>query len=605
MVFLSVVVGAVSGVASAVFMYGLDYTSALFQGQWMGILHPHPSGESTSFGFHESGLVMGFEFMQTTANHWWKILLIPCLGGLVSGWLVFKFAPEAKGHGIDALITAFHHQKGKLRPRVPIVKMLASVATLGSGGSGGREGPIALIGGGFGSWLADRFRLRSRERRHLLLAGAAGGIGSIFRAPLGGAISAIEILYSEDMETEALVPAVVSSVTAFSVFTLIASPLFGFDGHFVFEVPKLDFHPVHLFPYLVLAIVCSLLGKLYVTLFHRMRTHVFERIPIPRVLRPALGGLIIGMVALVVPQTLGMGMGYIQQAISFDATSADLMLVARFCVVLLLFKMLTVSVTIGSGGSAGVFGPSLLIGGLGGFVVGCVFYALAPTFFPSLSLPPIAAFVILGMSAFFAAVANAPLGALVMSSEMTFGYELLAPLMLASIVAMLYTRKYSIYHAQVKDKFRSPAHLGDISFDILSNIKLGQIFKAQETRSIAARATLHELREVIKDESFAFPLAVKDRNHELVGMLTMNAFREAIFDQELSHLIIVEDIMTHIVTCSLEDDLKQVLNQFATHGYGRLPVVANENAHDIIGFVQYQEIMEAYQSEVARLRASD
>lgn len=605
MISLSILVGIISGIASALFMYGLDFFSAFLQGHLMSVAHPHPGGEEISFGIISGGTELGFDFSRIAASHWWKILLIPTLGGLISGWLVFGFAPEAKGHGIDAMIASFHNQKGKLRARVPFIKMLASLVTLSSGGSGGREGPIALIGGGFGSWISDRFGLRSKDRRHLLLAGAAGGVGSIFRAPLGGAISAIEILYSEDLETEALVPAVVSSVTAFSVFLLITDPLFGFKGHFIFRVPDLQFHPAHLIPCLVLAIVCSLLARIYVSVFHGIRTHFFDRLPVPRLVRPAIGGLMVGIIALLVPHTLGMGMGYIQEAISFDPNGGDLWLVARFGLVLLLLKMVTVSITIGSGGSAGVFGPSLLIGGLGGFVVGCVFYQFAPLLFPSMPLPPMAAFVILGMSAFFAAVANAPLGALVMSSEMTYGYELLAPLMLVSIIAMIYTRRHSIYLSQVKDKFHSPAHLGDISFDILINVKLKTIFRALQVKTIAGRMVLRDLRNVIRDESYAFPLVVKNYKGDLVGMLTMDAFRQAIFEEELDDLIIVKDIMTPIVTCALEDDLKQILTKFTEHGYGRLPVVSSDDGRRVIGYVRYQEIMEAYQREVARLKASD
>lgn len=604
MVAISLLVGAFSGCVSAAFMFGLDYMSSLLQGQVMNVFHPAPLGEDIVLGFFTQGQVMGFDFAGFPVR-WWMVISVPALGGLMSGWLVYRLSPESKGHGIDAMIAAFHYQKGKISPRIPLVKFLASVVTLGSGGSGGREGPIALIGGGIGSWLSDRFHLRSKERRQLMVAGAAGGIGSIFRAPLGGAISAIEILYSEDMETEALVPAVISSVTAFSIFTLIAQPLFGFDGHFIFQVPELSFHPFHLIPYLILAVVCSLLGKIYVTVFHGLRERVFDRLKMPIILKPALGGACVGLIALLMPQTLGMGMGYIQEALLFDPARGDLLIAARFCIFLLLLKMITVSVTLGSGGSAGVFGPSLLIGGLGGFVVGCVFHTFVPDLIPNFPLPPIAAFVIIGMSAFFAAVANAPLGALVMASEMTFGYELLAPLMLVSIIAMLYTRKYSIYLSQVKDKFRSPAHLGDISFDILTNVKLRTVFSPLEVKSISTRTTLDELRDIVADGSFAFPLVVKDPDGQLAGMLTMDAFREAIFDAGLSDLIIVSDVMTPIVTCSLDDDLKNVLMKFTEHGYGRLPVIAEDNLHCIIGYVQYQEVMEAYQSEVARLRACD
>jgi len=603
LVVLSLLVGVVSGLASVVFMFGLDYSGSFLQGHLMQVAHPQPAGEQILSFFSEQGPRLGFLAVEGEGPRWWMILLVTVLGGLASGFLVFKLAPEAQGHGIDAMIHSFHQNKGRMRKRVPFVKMFASILTLGSGGSGGREGPIALIGGGFGSWLADRFGLHDNGRRHLLLAGAAGGIGSIFRAPLGGAISAIEILYKEDLETDAMVPAVVSSVTAFSVFLLVTGPLLGLDEHFVFRVPRLEFHPAHLLPCLILALACAMLGKSYVWLFHWIRNTCFGRLPIPLVLKPAVGGLVIGLIALIMPQTLGMGMGYIQEALSFDITSTDLGHTAKFCLVLLTLKMLTVSVTIGSGGSGGVFGPSLLIGGLAGFLVGCAFHQFGPQYFPWLPLPSIGAFVILGMSAFFAAVANAPLGALVMSSEMTMGYELLAPLMLVSIVAIVLTHKSSIYLSQVQDKFKSPAHLADISFDILQDIRLSSIFRPLKVRTIDNNATLSDLRDVISDDRYTFPLVVKSADGQLSGMLAMGSLREAMFDQELSKLLIAKDISTPIVTCALEDDLHSVLVKFSKHGYGRLPVVETPDSQAVLGYVQYQEIMEAYQRELKRLRS--
>ncbi len=603
MVLICIGVGIISGHASLLFMYGLEYLSAFFQGSLMAVSPPPPSGEHLVFGSIHLDEPLGFSFLHSGKP--WLILLIPTFCGLLSGFLVYKFAPEAEGHGIDAMIKAFHHNKGKIRVRVPFIKMLASFVTLGSGGSGGREGPIALIGGGFGSWLSDRLGLRSKERRQLLLAGAAGGIGAIFRAPLGGAISAIEILYKEDLETEALLPAVVSSVTAYSTFLIISGPLFGFQERFIFDVPPLHFHPAHLLFYLVLVLACALLGRFYVLLFHGIKEKFFDKIKIAPLYKPAIGGFLIGVVALFVPQTLGMGMGYIQEALQFDPAGLELGAVIRFCLTLILLKILTVSLTIGSGGSGGVFGPSLLIGGLGGFVIGLLCYKLAPLYAPGLPLPPISAFVILGMSSFFAAVANAPLGALVMASEMTRGYALLAPLMLVSVMAMIFTRRYSIYHSQVKDKFHSPAHLGDISFDILRNVLLETVFRPSEVLTIPNKTPLHQLRTIISDDRYSFPLVVRNRRDQLAGMLSMGTIREALFNEELSHLLIVKDVMTSPVTCALDEDLHRILIKFTQQGYGRLPVVAPGEPDRVLGYVAYQEIMEAYQKEIARLKAVD
>ncbi len=206
---LSVVVGLVSGLGAVAFFYGLEWTRWFALGYLAGATPPAPAGERL------------VELAVATPYRPWLLPLIPALGGLLSGILVYAFAPEAEGHGIDAMINAFHNQGGNIRARVPLIKSLASIITLGTGGSAGREGPIAQIGSGFGSFLARVFRLATRERRIYMLAGCAAGLGAIFRAPLGAAITAVEVLYREDFESEAIIPCVISSVVAFSLFTFI------------------------------------------------------------------------------------------------------------------------------------------------------------------------------------------------------------------------------------------------------------------------------------------------------------------------------------------------------------------------------------------------
>ncbi|MDJ0836789.1 MAG: chloride channel protein [Acidobacteriota bacterium] len=601
MILLSLLVGIMAGLAALLFLYGLEVASTWFQGQLMQVFHPQPTGEQ--LGLIDGGESLGLGFRH--AGIAWLVVLVPALGGLLSGLLCHRWAPEAEGHGIDAVIRAFHNNRGKIPVRVPLIKGLATCFTLGSGGSGGREGPIALIGSGLASWVAERFHLSVRDRRMLILAGAAGGIGAMFRAPLGGAVSAIEVLYQDDVETEALVGAVVSAVTAYSLFLVLSPYLFGFESPVIFAIPEITFQPVHLVFYLLLTFACATLGKLYVSVFHGIKERLFNAVPLNGILKPALGGLCVGLIALMVPQTLGIGMGYVQEALNFDPAATDLGPVIRFCIILILLKILTVSITMGSGGSGGVFGPCMLIGGLTGFTVGLLVYQLQPQFFPNIAPPSISAFVILGMAAFFAGLANAPLGALVMASEMTGGYALLAPLMLVSVLAMIFNRRDSIYHGQVKDKFHSPAHLCDISFEVLSNIKLADVYKPAEVLTVDITSTLAKLRKIISDDRYQFPLVVHNREGKLAGMLSLGTIREAMFDVELNHLVIVHDVMTKIVVAHLHEDLHTVLVKFTEHGYGRLPIVAREEPDKVLGYIAYQEVMDAYQKEIARLKSSE
>ena len=239
----------------------------------------------------------------------WLYLLIPTLGGLGAGLLVFLLAPEAEGHGTDAMIEAFHHAGGFIRKRVVPIKVLASALTIGSGGSAGKEGPIAQIGAGLGSILACLMRLPARDRRILVLAGAAGGIGAIFHAPLGAALFAPEVLYREtEFEFEAIMPCIVASIVASSVFDQ-------YSGRATLFFPgPVNFEPKELLAYVLFGGVCALIGYIYIKVFYGARDWFFHPLKIPRIFKPALGGLMLGAIALLGPSVLDGGYGWIQVA---------------------------------------------------------------------------------------------------------------------------------------------------------------------------------------------------------------------------------------------------------------------------------------------------
>ena len=380
---------------------------------------------------------------------WWLVLLIPTLGGLASGLLVFTMAPEAEGHGTDALIRAFHRGAGQIRARVPLIKGVASVITIGTGGSAGQEGPIAQIGAGFGSFLARLLRLAPSERRLLMLSGAAGGIGAIFRAPLGGALFAGEVLYATSAtEAEALLPCLASSIVAYSTFALFITP------RPIFIVPDLAFHGLRELPvFAVLALACTAVGWLYVRVFYGLRDYVFKPLPIPRHVKPALGGLMLGLLALAFPQLMTGGYGWVQWGaigLPRDLTMpGEPVFVPQMGVGLLLalalLKIVATGLTISSGGSGGVFGPSVFIGGVLGGAVG-QFLRASP---PDGELLDPAAFALVGMGGFFAGVSKTPLASIVMVCEMTGHYKLLVPLMLVCGLHLALSRHWTLYEEQV------------------------------------------------------------------------------------------------------------------------------------------------------------
>lgn len=269
------------------------------------------------------------------------LLVIPALGGLLSGLLVYLVAPEAEGHGTDAMIESFHQRGGHIRKRVPLVKIVASAVTIGSGGSAGKEGPIAQIGSGFGSFFATVLKLKPRDRRLLVLAGAAGGIGAIFRAPLGAALFAPEVLYREtEFEYEAILPCIISSIVAYSVFTNV------YGRRAIFSPGTVDFTLPELIPYALFGVVCALVGFVYIRVFYGLRDRFFNPLGIPRLVKPALGGLMVGAVAFLFPQIMDGGYGWVQAALEGKLFWGTMLLLA-------FLKILATSCTISSGGSGG------------------------------------------------------------------------------------------------------------------------------------------------------------------------------------------------------------------------------------------------------------
>ena len=380
----------------------------------------------------------------------WLIPLVTTLGGLLSGILVYTFAPEAEGHGTDAAVEAFHFKGGRVRPIVPLIKVFASAITIGSGGAAGREGPTAQISVGVGSMLADLLRLPDEERRVLVLAGMAAGLAAIFRSPLGMAIFSVEILYSGmAFETEALIYTVVASVVAYAVNGLFVgwSPIFLFPQTVHFT------QPIALVGYAILGVVAGIVGAIEAPIFYGIRD-LFRALKIPNHVKPAIGGLLMGLLALVVPETISTGYGWVQKAMTGDYIGWSLIFLA-------LAKILAMSLTISSGGSGGVFGPNVYIGGMVGAWVAFV----ADHFIPGAGFNT-AAFAVVGMAAVFAGTARVPIATLIMVAEMTGGYGLIVPSMLATTIAFVVERTVSsgfkyprLYEAQVELRSDSPTHL--------------------------------------------------------------------------------------------------------------------------------------------------
>jgi CIC family chloride channel protein len=518
-------------------------------------------------------------------NYW--IFVIPALGGLVSSLIVWFLAREAEGDGTDAVIDSFHRSRGFIRARAPLVKIIASSITVGSGGSAGREGPITLIGAGFGSILASLFHLSDRERRILIIAGVGAGVGSIFRAPLGGALFATEVLYRDaEIEYEALIPAFIASIVGYSVYC----PLSGTGWHPIFTLPGvLSFsQPAALVLYAILGIVLAGFGRLWVVTYGFISRRVFRPLPVHRVFKPAIGGLVVGAIGYNIPQVLGLGYGYVQEALDGNLTISAMLLIA-------VAKIVATSFTVGSGGSGGVFAPSLVIGGLAGGAVGKSFSLLLP----SLKLEP-GAFVLVGMAGYFAGVGKVPISAMLMVSEMTMGYGLIVPLMLVVAVCFLITgERTTIYEKQVARRVDSPAHVGDFIIDIFETIKVRDICRAEARPGLIEEGT--PLEEVLRltTETTRMCYPVGNAKGELTGIIMLDDLRAAFFEPDLFPLIIARDIAVRsFPRIYLEDDLSSALRKMMESNATELPVVDEQQSSVVLCTLSRQDLIQAYHRSV-------
>jgi CIC family chloride channel protein len=440
---LGTAIGVVAGLGAIAFYLSIEWATRFFLGTLVGYLPPAPVGE-------------GEAVLRPVARPW-LLPLVVALGGLVSGLIVFTLAPEAEGHGTDAAIEAIHHKGGRVRARIPPVKLVASAITIGAGGSGGREGPAAQISAGFGSLLAQWLNLGAQDRRIAVAAGMGAGIGAIFRAPLGGALMAAEILYVHDLEVEALIPGLIASIVGYTVYGAV----FGFQPIFGAQPTLALGSPLQLVYYGLLGVACGLVGLLYARTFYAV-TALFHHLALPRWLKPGLGGLAVGLLALVLPGALHMGYGWVQVGMGPELLGLPLWVV----LVLPFAKILATSLSIGSGGSGGIFGPGMVIGGM----LGASFWRLGyDAGLPQLPVSP-APFVVVGMMAMFGGIAHAPLAVMLMVAEMTGNLSLLAPAMIAIAVATALVGDATIYRAQLPNRASSPAHRVRFSFPLLSSL---------------------------------------------------------------------------------------------------------------------------------------
>ncbi|HVT30844.1 MAG TPA: chloride channel protein [Lacipirellulaceae bacterium] len=589
---LSVVVGMVAGIGAILFDIASQSVRRFALEGIAGYVSASPDGEVDLYKPPPSHLAP------------LKLIGVISVGGLLAGLVVFYFAPDAEGHGTDAAIAAFHHKRGYIGPNVAPVKLIASAFTIGTGGSGGREGPITQIGAAAGSFIGTYFKLPAHDRRILSAVGMGAGLGAIFRVPMAGALFAAEILYrGADLESEVIVPAAVSSIISYSVFSywlppeMRFVPIFG--KHLQFEMSSV----LELLPMTILAVVLVVVAVLFIKTFYGLH-HWFQKSRLPKWFRPVIGAAITGVLALAAYWSvhndaralgvLGTSYGMLQIALT-DPSAMGFWLLATFAVV----KILTTSFTIGSGGSGGIFGPSMVIGGITGAAVGLALHALWPHIVPQ---PQI--FAIVGMAGFFAGAAHAPISTVIMVSELTGDYALLVPTMWVSTLCFLLCHRWTLYDQQLPSRLDSPAHRGDFLVDVLEGITVRDVPWKQRT-SVFQGMPLKEIVHLIA-ESRQHYFPVVDGAGRFVGIFSTDDVRSHLYNEEIWHLANARDVMTtRVVSVTPEDDLNTALKRFTDLNLDELPVVDHENPSQLLGMLRRRDVIACYNQKLHDYQKAD
>lgn len=563
-VVLGVGIGVIAGLGAVAFYRALRFATWLFLHVIAGYTPPFPAGEGGGAG-------------SAHFPHWWLIPIVVCLGGLVTGLVVQRLAPEAEGHGTDAAIDAVHTNPRMVRARAVIVKLIASALMIGTGGSGGREGPTAQISAGFGSLLARTLDLSPEDGRTAVSVGIGAGIGSIFSAPLGGAVLAADIIFMDDFEVSALIPGLIASIVGYTVFGLIDSfkPMFGYAA------PGYEFHePLQLLWFAVIGVCAGFVGLAYSTGFHGT-AGLFRRLQLPGVAKPAVGGLLTGLLALALPEVLGTGYGWVQHSLG----RPSLLSIPLWVVLLLPFgKIAATAFSIGSGGSGGIFGPGVVIGAF----TGAAIWRLLGPIAPGIPHSP-APFVIVGMMACFGAIARAPLAMMLMVAEMTGSLTILAPAMVAVGFAYLIVRQsgQTIYRSQLRSREEARAARMRTGMPLLGRVSAREAMSAPRL-VLAGSMRVGEASEALR--LAALPGApVIDEDRQFLGDISLSALAEvgeAAQDQPISRQV-------DVAAPSLTEDanLDQALEAFPP-GHPWLTVLGPQR--EVRGILAVSDLVRAY-----------
>lgn len=558
MVLVAIIVGILGGFGAILFRFAIRLFQRVFFGSW-----------------HYS-----LDYVQQLP--WYYALFAPAVGGLIVGPIVYYFAREAKGHGVPEVMESIALRGGAIRPRVMFSKIAASAVTIGSGGSVGREGPIVQIGSALGSIIGQVVKVSGSRLRTLVACGTAAGIAATFNAPIAGALFAMEVILN-DFGISQFSPIVVSSVTA----TVVSRHFLGDFPAFV--IPHYELKSVfEMLPYGLLGVLAAFVALAFITVLYKTED-LFDSVRVPGFLKPVLGGLMIGTIGLYFPHVFGVGYDTISLALEGK-------LAWYLLLILLVFKLTATSVTIGSGGSGGIFAPSLFLGAALGGLVGTCAHALFPTVTATSG-----AYALVGMGAVAAGAMHAPITSILIIFELSGDYRIILPLMIACIISVLITnriKKDSIYTLKLSRRginlFRGQ------ETNVLRLLSVSTVMTT-ECAQVHVETPFRNLLDLTVNSPHP-NFFVTDHEGSLCGVISVHEIRKLIYESdELQPILVAHDLMIPARHCFTPNDtLDTVMLALGDMNVDEVPVVNDEKERRFIGVVTKSSVIEAYNREISK-----
>jgi CIC family chloride channel protein len=540
----------------------------------------------------------GYTWFRQLTQKWGLtyVILLPTVGGLLVGLLIFYFAHEAKGHGVPEVMEAIALKGGRIRPRVAIVKTIASGICIGSGGSVGREGPIVQIGSTLGSTIGQRLHLSDDRVRNLVACGAAAGIATTFNAPIAGVLFALEVIlgsFGVRYFSSVVVASVAASVIGRSVWG--SSPSFQVPLEYgINSLWEFAFYPI-------LGILAGLLGVLYTRSIYWSEDRFDGWKGVPEWVKPAVGGLILGLVALAYPILTGVTWENMPQIynVGYDVIEHALanQLGLKVVLVLMVLKLMATGLTLGSGGSGGIFAPSLFMGAM----LGAAFEMVMKPLFPDLVAPP-GAYALVGMAAVFSASAHAPITATIFLFELTGDYRIILPLMLTIVIATFLSyillKGESIYTLKLTRRGVRLQSGRDV--DVMMGVKVREVM-TKDINTVSQNMPLSDLSELFSYKHLQSVMVLDDEK-KLLGIATISDMDHAI-GMGLGKNGTARDVATtgqYLVTAFPDESMGKVLSRMGARGLTRAPVVSQDDDRKLLGMIRREDIIRAYNLGLSR-----